>query len=250
MSETTTTDPNSSLPSTSEERVRKVYVRDIQTGHTVHTVFRATKKQKSTSRQGKTFLAVTLADKTGELEARVFDNVETVETAFANKDYLLVKGRVITFHNKPQLVIEALDRLDPEPMDEKEFTPPAAPPEAAAPAKEKDHRHDNKAFKKALRARLLTLLDDPVIFAGLEALVHHLEKFSQQRHSEGGQPPARERHRGPRAPRVEHKPDIKAETKTEAPAKEAATPRDASLPKDLIFKSFTQLSGETEKTPS
>ncbi|MBX7112901.1 MAG: hypothetical protein K1X64_01110 [Myxococcaceae bacterium] len=246
MSETTATDPNSSLPSTSEERVRKVYVRDIQAGHTVHTVFRATKKQKSTSRQGKTFLAVTLADKTGELEARVFDNVETVETAFANRDYLLVKGRVITFHNKPQLVIEALDRLDPEPMDEKEFTPPAPPPETAPHTKEKEHRHDNKAFKKALRARLLTLLDDPVIFAGLEALVHHLEKFSQQRHSEGGQPP---RQRG-RGPRVEHKPETKVELKNDAPAKEPATERDPSLPKDLIFKSFTQLSGESEKTPS
>lgn len=250
--EPTVAEPAAAEPA--EERIRKVYVRDIQSGHTVHTVFRATKKQKSTSRQGKSFLALTLVDKTGELEARVFDNVDGADASFANKDYLLVKGRVITFHNKPQLVIEALDRLDPTPMDEKEFTPPALPAEAHA----KETRHEGgKGSKKALRARLLTLLDDPVIFAGLEALVNHLEKFAQQRSNEGhvgGAGPSRDesrKSRGPR-PRVERKPDIKPEAKGEhadAPAKEA-TPRDPSLPKDLLFKSFTQLAGEGEKTPS
>lgn len=254
VTETNETNQNSTATETAEERVRKVYVRDVQSGQNLHTVFRASKKQKSTSRQGKPFLALTLVDKTGELEARVFDNVDAADTAFAPKDYLLVKGRVITFHNKPQLVIETLDRLDPTPMDEKEFTPPPAPP-AQEPAPKDARPVDAKSARKALRARIITLLDDPVIFAGIEALVKQLEKFAEHRGTEQAPREESRRSRGRRGgngPRVEHKPDLKTEDAAPAPQPkpENSTPRDPSLPKDLIFKPFTQLTGEGDKASS
>jgi 3'-5' exoribonuclease len=119
---------NPENPSQSEvETVRKVYVKDLREKQPVHTVFRVTQKQKISARSGKVFLAVTLADRTGEVDARVFDQVEAAEALFQAGDHLLVRGEVISFHGKSQVVIHALEKLDPEPLDPKEFTPPPAP---------------------------------------------------------------------------------------------------------------------------
>ena len=200
---TSPTTPSGDAP---VETVRKVYAKDLREKDTVHTVFRVTQKSRVTARSGKVFLSLVLADKSGEVDARIFDKVEALEPAFASGDYVLVRGSVISFHGKSQLVIEALERLDPEPLDPKEFEPPPAPaPEAkqeeAAPAPkgEKPEKAERTADKPEraeakppgegpggaraagqirelvtervndphVKALLLAFLDDPQIAAGL-----------------------------------------------------------------------------------
>ncbi|NVJ14847.1 OB-fold nucleic acid binding domain-containing protein [Myxococcus sp. AM010] len=124
-----------SAPPTQEgsvETVRKVYAADLREKDRVHTVFRVTKKEKVTARSGKVFVAATLVDKSGEVDARVFDNVDALEPVFQPGDFVLVQGNVIQFHGRSQIVVEAVERLDPEPLDPKEFEPPPAPPAAEA----------------------------------------------------------------------------------------------------------------------
>jgi len=132
--------PTSSPTDASVEQVRKVYAKDLREKDAVNTVFRVTKKERVTARSGKVFLSVVLVDKSGEIDARVFDKVEALEPTFSTGDFVLVRGSVIGFHGKSQVVIEALEKLDPEPLDPKEFEPPAREeqpaPKAAAPARE------------------------------------------------------------------------------------------------------------------
>ena len=119
------------LPQTDEvETIHKQYVKDLREKQSIHTVFKVTRKARQTSRSGKVFLTVTLGDRTGEVDARVFDNVEAIEPMFLEGDFVLVKGNVITWQKRPQVVIEQLERLDPEPIDPAEFDvpPPPAPP--------------------------------------------------------------------------------------------------------------------------
>ncbi|HYO66124.1 MAG TPA: HD domain-containing protein [Archangium sp.] len=133
--------PTSAPTDTSVETVRKVYAKDLREKDPVNTVFRVTKKERVTARSGKVFLSLVLVDKSGEIDARVFDKVEALEPTFSTGDFVLVRGSVIGFHGKSQVVIEALEKLDPEPLDPKEFEPPAREeqqpaPKAAAPARE------------------------------------------------------------------------------------------------------------------
>ncbi len=128
----------------SVETVRKVYAKDLREKDQVHTVFRVSQKSRVTARSGKVFLSLVLTDKSGEIDARVFDKVEALEPVFAAGDYVLAKGHTISFHGKTQVVIEALEKLDPEPLDPKEFEPPApaakeepAPKSEARPAEAK-----------------------------------------------------------------------------------------------------------------
>ncbi|GMU07946.1 OB-fold nucleic acid binding domain-containing protein [Corallococcus caeni] len=120
-----------STPEASVETVRKVYAADLREKDRVNTVFRVTKKEKVNARSGKVFLSLSLADKSGTVDARVFDQVDALEPVFQNGDYVLVQGNVIVFHGRTQVVVEAVERLDPEPLDPKEFEPPPAPPAEA-----------------------------------------------------------------------------------------------------------------------
>jgi len=111
--------------------VRKVYVRDLRDKQAVHTVFKVTRKSRATARSGKTFLVVGLGDRTGEVDARVFERVDALEPAFDAGDLVLVRGHVTQFQGKPQILLESVDRLDPEPIDPAEFAVPAPPPTPA-----------------------------------------------------------------------------------------------------------------------
>src|SRR5688572_6503477 len=155
--------------------VRKIYVRDLREGEKLTTVFRVTRKHRNTGRSGKPFVALSLADKTGEVDARIFDKIDENDAAFGAGDYVLIEGEVITFHGKRQVVIARVDRLDPEPMDPKEFTPPApAPePEREAPREARDgHRtvalireQVDRVSDPFVRRLLIAFLDDKDIVA-------------------------------------------------------------------------------------
>jgi 3'-5' exoribonuclease len=124
----TQNDVHSSETAPGDEVVRKVYVRDLRDKQPVHTVFKVTRKTRATARSGKTFLVVGLGDRTGEVDARVFERVEALEPAFDAGDLVLVRGHVTQFQGKPQVLLESVDRLDPEPIDPTEFQVPAPPP--------------------------------------------------------------------------------------------------------------------------
>lgn len=188
-------------PPSGEELIRKVFVRDLREKQRVNTVFKVTRKQRLQSRAGKAFLALTLVDRTGELDARIFENVDAAEGLFQGDDYVLVEGQVITFHGKLQLVIDKLQRLDPEPIDPKEFawTPPAQPapppPSAgvagAASGEARPVQQIRQLVERVgdpnVKALLLAFLDDPEIARGLDTApaakgVHHAYKGGLAEH--------------------------------------------------------------------
>lgn len=220
MSETETTTPpaeNSTAPEAAaplpppetppeDEQIHKVYVKDLREKQRVHTVFRVSKKVKHTGRSGKSFLAVTLADRTGEIDARIFDNVDAADATFVDGDYLLVAGNVISYQKKPQVVIERLEKLDAGPLDPSEFTPSADSASSASEPPDKPeraeghgtakHEHPGEAPKAAVqhlqqirelvnrvvdphvKELLIAFLEDPAIAEGLKIApaakgIHH-----------------------------------------------------------------------------
>jgi 3'-5' exoribonuclease len=131
-------------------------------------VFKVQKKSRTQARSGKAFLQVTLVDKTGELDARVFDKVDELAPLFAERDYVLVEGGMISFHGKPQLVIERLEKLDPEPIDPAEFELKAAPAaEERGIAPERMRELVDKIHDPQLRALVKAIIEDPEVSAGL-----------------------------------------------------------------------------------
>lgn len=250
------TEPNSTAPAT-DEQIRKIYVKDLKAGETIHTVFKAAGKELHTSRQGKPWLSVTLHDKTGAVDARVFENVDAASQAFTAGDYLLLQGRVGTFHGKSQVVIDRLERLDPGPIDASEFhfvPPPAPSAPPREPRKDKEKAHEDKEHggeadslsHKAARQRLLKLLDNPQLTQALDLVLRSLDRYIDDRialklsQGAGGPKPEPKADRKPKGPRVEHR--AATEPKHEHRGDHKPEPkRDPTLPEGLAFKPLTEL---------
>lgn len=167
------------------EKVRKVYARDLKEKEHVHTVFLVTKKNRQVSRNGRPFVVLSLGDRSGEIDGRIFDEVEQKETAFAANDYVLVQGHVVTHQGRPQVIVEQIEKLDPEPLDPKEFQPPPAedPHRTITQIREMVGRVQDPHVKQLLEA----FLDDPDIAKGLPLApaakgIHHAYKGGLAEH--------------------------------------------------------------------
>jgi 3'-5' exoribonuclease len=112
----------------------KTWVKDVKEGERAKSVFLVARKAIPTAKSGKTYLSVTLQDKTGELEARAFEKVEELAAGFEEKDYVEVDGAVGAFQGKPQLRLESVAKVDAATLDAAEFVW-VAPPEPKKPEK-------------------------------------------------------------------------------------------------------------------
>jgi 3'-5' exoribonuclease len=90
----------------------KIWAKDVKEGERVKSLFLVARKAIPTAKSGKTYLAVTLHDKTGELEARAFDKVEELSALFEEKDAVEVEGQIGLFQGKPQMRIESAAKVD------------------------------------------------------------------------------------------------------------------------------------------
>jgi len=113
----------------------KIWVKDVKEGERLKSVFLVSRKAVPTAKSGKTYLSVTLQDKTGELEARAFEKVEELAPLFDEKAHVEVEGSVGSFQGKAQLKIEtATPVADASQLDPAEFVF-VPPPEPKKPEK-------------------------------------------------------------------------------------------------------------------
>lgn len=77
-------------------------------------------RQKKT---GEPYLSLTLCDRTGEIDAKMWDNVAEVIHAFERDDIVKVKGRVQVYNNRLQLTIHKLRKLEESEIDLADYLP-------------------------------------------------------------------------------------------------------------------------------
>lgn len=90
--------------------VRHIWIKDIQENDTVQGSYLVKSKTVNQTRQGSPFLTLTLGDKTGTIEARVWDNVEEISSQFKEGDIVDITGQTSTYKNQIQIQIQGLTR--------------------------------------------------------------------------------------------------------------------------------------------
>jgi 3'-5' exoribonuclease len=80
-------------------------------------------KQIKPKKSGEPYLALTLGDRSGHLEAKMWDNVEEVLNAFGQDDFLKVKGLVNKYKNRFQLTIHKLRKLGESEIEFSDYLP-------------------------------------------------------------------------------------------------------------------------------
>jgi 3'-5' exoribonuclease len=83
-------------------------------------------KQIKPKKTGEPYLALTLGDRSGQLEAKMWDNVEEVLNAFEQDDFLKIKGLVNKYKNRFQLTIHKLRKLGESEIEFSDYLPKTA----------------------------------------------------------------------------------------------------------------------------
>jgi 3'-5' exoribonuclease len=99
------------------------YVTGLEPNKVVTTSFLVQSKEIRQKKGGDFYLSLMLADRTGELDAKMWDNVSEVLDAFDRDDFVQVKGMVQIFHNRPQMTIHKLRLMHESEIDFADYFP-------------------------------------------------------------------------------------------------------------------------------
>ncbi|HEY6384334.1 MAG TPA: OB-fold nucleic acid binding domain-containing protein [Candidatus Acidoferrum sp.] len=99
------------------------FVSDLGTEQTITTFFLVHEKEIRSTRDGKAYLRLELGDRSGTIEARMWDQFEAAAKDVGRDDFVKVNARVEIYRNKPQLSLQQLRRAKPEEVDLSDFLP-------------------------------------------------------------------------------------------------------------------------------
>ncbi len=99
------------------------YIQDIHEGDRISDIYLCKQKQSAITKNGKPYEIVTLQDKTGVLDSKIWEPSSPGINDFSAMDYVFVTGRVISFQGNLQLNIERLRTAKPEEYQAEDYLP-------------------------------------------------------------------------------------------------------------------------------
>jgi 3'-5' exoribonuclease len=103
--------------------MKALYVSDITDGAQVEADLFVARKALLRSRSGSPYLSLTLTDRTGQIEGRVWEEAERLAAHFGEGDFLRVRARAEVFREALQLSVADIVRLDPAVIELADFLP-------------------------------------------------------------------------------------------------------------------------------
>jgi len=97
-----------------DSQKRHIWVKDIKEEDDVKGCYLVKEKRLGTTRAGKPFLNLILADRTGELECKVWERAETLSSLFQDSDIVDVTGRAGAYRGQIQITVSDLRVPDRE----------------------------------------------------------------------------------------------------------------------------------------
>lgn len=90
---------------------------------TITALFVVASKQVKPKKSGEPYLALTLSDRTGTIEAKMWDGVPEAMHTFDQDDFIKVRGLINKYNNRFQLTIHKLRKCDEQEIDFTDYLP-------------------------------------------------------------------------------------------------------------------------------
>lgn len=150
----------------------KVYVKDIKPNDQVDSVFKVFKKALPTGKSGKPYMTLTLTDKTGEIDARIWENAAELDKAFGAGDLVKVTASTVVHQGHNQLKIDAIEKTELGELPADDFS---EPPPREEPAREAAHHGGNTERRFAEVSQMVDRVSDPHVRALLRSFLDDAE---------------------------------------------------------------------------
>src|SRR5580693_5992158 len=103
--------------------MKSPFVRELKPNEIATAVFLVHTKEVRQKRTGEPYLSMLLADRSGEVDAKMWDNVAEVMDTFDRDDFVKVKGLLQIFQNRPQFTIHKMARVLDADIDFGDYFP-------------------------------------------------------------------------------------------------------------------------------
>jgi 3'-5' exoribonuclease len=103
--------------------MKSVFVRELKPEEISTAVFLVSTREVRQKRSGEPYLSLVLSDRTGEIDAKMWDNVAEIVETFDRDDFVKVKGLMQLYNNRPQFTIHKLRRVEEHEVDFRDFFP-------------------------------------------------------------------------------------------------------------------------------
>jgi 3'-5' exoribonuclease len=103
--------------------MKSQFITDLNSEQNIATFFLVCEKEIRNTREGKAYLRLELGDRSGTIEARMWDQFDSVAKTINRDDFVKVQARVEIYKNRPQLSLQQLRLAKPEEVDLADFLP-------------------------------------------------------------------------------------------------------------------------------
>jgi 3'-5' exoribonuclease len=103
--------------------MKSPYLSDLKPNQVFTTTFLVHVKDVRQKKSGEPYLSLLLGDRTGEIDAKMWDNVVEVVDTFERDDFVKVKGLLQIFQNRLQMTVHKMARVLDADVDFTDFFP-------------------------------------------------------------------------------------------------------------------------------
>ena len=105
--------------------MKQFFIKDAASyeNQVITSSFLVSAKQIKPKKSGDIFLALTLCDRTGQLDAKMWDNVADAVDTFEQDDFLKVRGLINKYSNRYQLTIHKCRRMEESEIEYSDYLP-------------------------------------------------------------------------------------------------------------------------------
>jgi 3'-5' exoribonuclease len=152
------------------------YVADLRADQSISTFFLVSEKEIRSTKDSRRYLRLELTDRTGSIEARMWDGFEKDAATFEREGYVKVQARVENYRGKLQLAIDRVRRAELSEVDTGDYLPQTTLDVDALYAKLREYGEGIK--NPSLRRLVASVLEDPEIAPRLKRapaakMMHH-----------------------------------------------------------------------------
>jgi 3'-5' exoribonuclease len=101
----------------------KEFLKDLQPDQVHTTAFLVQQKEIRQKKSGEPYLSLILSDRSGEVDAKMWDNVPEVIGTFDRDDFVKVKGLIQVYHNRLQLTVHKIRKMAEHEVDFTDYFP-------------------------------------------------------------------------------------------------------------------------------
>lgn len=103
--------------------MKSPYISELEPNQTITGVFLVSHKDVRQKKSGEPYLSLTLSDRTGDLDAKMWDNAAEALDTFERDSFVRVKGLLQVFQNRHQLTVHKIHPVPDSEVESSDYFP-------------------------------------------------------------------------------------------------------------------------------